>query len=862
METIAFYSYKGGVGRSLLLANAARFLATLGKGVVALDFDFEAPGLHYKLGAENIISRRSTNLGGAVPYLVATADGASSPPPLDKHIVSLAVPLGEDGWLTLMPAGPAPQVKYWSALKELGEKLHLSDSSGQGVMALLDLQARIADELKPDYLLIDARTGITELGGLATTILADTVVCMFAANQESLDGTVTVVEALKAAPRPKKKKPIRVVPVLARSSEAPGDERFATGVKRLLELAHRRKTKRRGVSEPALPQRKSEAEPKLFALPHDDAMAMERVVAGEQKAISFSPLYKAYLELFQSLFPTRAEPARRVLERLEAVNEIKKELTEAGRYEEYERGLSPWSESAIQEGVVYEAEGHGKKGRRYADLMCRDDSGSALMVVEYLAEDSETEALEFWGQSTKVRCALLLLRQQGTISSYFTRAIHTRPARGSELHKAERWELPRPKEFELLSDVGDQSVDSMLEAVRRGQVEAVPWLVNEWIDSLPSGEPKMQRRRSRPERARRILDGLAATEDVRCAEEILRRASSVGAYGDGRRHRHRRMRDDFLSPQDMEERMLAELYAPLFWRLPVEAVIESMEPKHYPGEIPPLAGYELLAQKLMGLLYDPYQNAIDEARAFAARSGRSENPRERDDDDFTDHLLYRSLRDRARGVALSSEPPPLLVWDEALREEPFFRGSFVEAQQKFASKVKESLEEGRGLRSWLRAKKERDDLATHGLLGSYDPSGRVDLYVPVIDAAAEVLGMSPRHLKSVVFMQLSAWALAHQARDLDSQPGYGFAPWQPWGPFNRESPTHVSLIQAFTDRLIRRLQDPSLLAAFEKLSEHQPKAYRRWSAMRTLPLEELRVLLLRARASATALGLPDTIDAE
>ncbi len=193
METIAFYSYKGGVGRSLLLANAARFLATLGKGVVALDFDFEAPGLHYKLGAA-IVNRPFGISGGAVPYLVATADGALSPPSLEKHIVSLAVPPGQEGWLTLMPAGPAPKVKYWTALKQLGEKLHLGDSSGQGVMALLDLQGRIADELKPDYLLIDARTGITELGGLATTILADTVVCMFAANQESLDGTVTVVD--------------------------------------------------------------------------------------------------------------------------------------------------------------------------------------------------------------------------------------------------------------------------------------------------------------------------------------------------------------------------------------------------------------------------------------------------------------------------------------------------------------------------------------------------------------------------------------------------------------------------------------------------------------------------------------------
>src|SRR5438105_11487100 len=104
METVAFYSYKGGVGRSLLLANAARFLATLGRGVVALDFDFEAPGLHYKLSTAG--SDLLPNLiGGAVPYLNATAEGSAAPPPLAAHMISLAVPPGGDGWLRLMPAG-------------------------------------------------------------------------------------------------------------------------------------------------------------------------------------------------------------------------------------------------------------------------------------------------------------------------------------------------------------------------------------------------------------------------------------------------------------------------------------------------------------------------------------------------------------------------------------------------------------------------------------------------------------------------------------------------------------------------------------------------------------------------------------
>src|SRR5688572_14491351 len=48
MYAVTFYSYKGGVGRSLLVANCALYLAQLGLRVVALDLDLEAPGLHYK----------------------------------------------------------------------------------------------------------------------------------------------------------------------------------------------------------------------------------------------------------------------------------------------------------------------------------------------------------------------------------------------------------------------------------------------------------------------------------------------------------------------------------------------------------------------------------------------------------------------------------------------------------------------------------------------------------------------------------------------------------------------------------------------------------------------------------------------
>ena len=43
---ITFYSYKGGTGRTMALANIAWILAQGGKKVLAVDWDLESPGLH------------------------------------------------------------------------------------------------------------------------------------------------------------------------------------------------------------------------------------------------------------------------------------------------------------------------------------------------------------------------------------------------------------------------------------------------------------------------------------------------------------------------------------------------------------------------------------------------------------------------------------------------------------------------------------------------------------------------------------------------------------------------------------------------------------------------------------------------
>ena len=45
MYVVTFYSFKGGVGRSMSLVNVGVQLAESGKKVLLVDFDLEAPGL-------------------------------------------------------------------------------------------------------------------------------------------------------------------------------------------------------------------------------------------------------------------------------------------------------------------------------------------------------------------------------------------------------------------------------------------------------------------------------------------------------------------------------------------------------------------------------------------------------------------------------------------------------------------------------------------------------------------------------------------------------------------------------------------------------------------------------------------------
>ncbi len=72
---ITFYSYKGGVGRSMAVANVAVLLAQdYGLDVILVDWDLEAPGLHRFFGYsdEDIHT-------GVIDYLLQYKEGLRDP---------------------------------------------------------------------------------------------------------------------------------------------------------------------------------------------------------------------------------------------------------------------------------------------------------------------------------------------------------------------------------------------------------------------------------------------------------------------------------------------------------------------------------------------------------------------------------------------------------------------------------------------------------------------------------------------------------------------------------------------------------------------------------------------------------------
>lgn len=190
-----FYSYKGGVGRSMALANAGVLLATGGQRVLLVDWDLEAPGLEVYFQGSAKLAGDPAAAAGIVDLLEAHARGET----LDwRQGLLRAEFFGHS--LDLLSAGRRTE-DYRRRVQQLDwDSLYREHQVGNFVN-------RLRDEWREAYdvILIDSRTGITDIGDLCTVLLPDVLVLLFVTNHQNVQG---IRDVMARAVRARSKLPI------------------------------------------------------------------------------------------------------------------------------------------------------------------------------------------------------------------------------------------------------------------------------------------------------------------------------------------------------------------------------------------------------------------------------------------------------------------------------------------------------------------------------------------------------------------------------------------------------------------------------------------------------------------------------
>ncbi len=213
METITFYSYKGGVGRTLALANIAIYLSRFGQNVCIMDFDLEAPGLHYKFPQ---FVKATDIKRGLVEFIYEFTHNKVIPQSLNEFTLELYPSSKSQSGIRLIPAGDVLSPDYWRKLASIDWHSLFYEEDSEGIPFFLELKEKIRKEYNPDFLLIDSRTGVTEMGGLCTSLLPDEVVFLIVNNQENIEGARQILRSIQKVERLPGQKPIGVTFALNR----------------------------------------------------------------------------------------------------------------------------------------------------------------------------------------------------------------------------------------------------------------------------------------------------------------------------------------------------------------------------------------------------------------------------------------------------------------------------------------------------------------------------------------------------------------------------------------------------------------------------------------------------------------------
>ena len=294
METITFYSYKGGVGRTLALANIAIYLSRFGQNVCIMDFDLEAPGLHYKFPQ---LVKTTDIRKGLVDYIYEFTHNNVIPESLDEFTLELVHPSKSRGEIRLIPAGDVLSADYWRKLAAINWHKLFYEEYSEGIPFFLELKERIRQEFNPDFLLIDSRTGVTEMSGLCTSLLSDKVMFLIVNNRENIEGVRQILRSIQAVERLPGQKPIGVTFALTRIP-FPEEEKDKVIERQIIgDIQH-------FLNEP-VEDLESQLNVQVICILHSDRKLelSESLRIGEEGVTKETHLLRDYLILFSKIIP-------------------------------------------------------------------------------------------------------------------------------------------------------------------------------------------------------------------------------------------------------------------------------------------------------------------------------------------------------------------------------------------------------------------------------------------------------------------------------------------------------------------------------------------------------------------------------
>ncbi|MEV0492629.1 FxSxx-COOH system tetratricopeptide repeat protein [Streptomyces atratus] len=212
---VTFYSYKGGTGRTMALANTAWILAANGCRVLAVDWDLEAPGLHRFFHPFLDLSELAAT-PGLINLITEYQEEARRPAPRDPdwhreyarvrpHATSLNWAFQHGGSLDFLSAGRRNR-DYSSTVGRMDwDDFYERYGGGQFFDAMrADMQKHY------DFTLIDSRTGLSDIADICTVQMPRVLVVCFTLSDQSIEGASAVARDIEERFHDKH---IRILPV-------------------------------------------------------------------------------------------------------------------------------------------------------------------------------------------------------------------------------------------------------------------------------------------------------------------------------------------------------------------------------------------------------------------------------------------------------------------------------------------------------------------------------------------------------------------------------------------------------------------------------------------------------------------------